>query len=46
VVAAAVGESWVYYVMGSVAEVMVLLAIARVAWKWPRRTTSRSSADV
>jgi hypothetical protein len=46
VVASVVGESWVYYVMGSVVEVMVLLAIARVAWTWPRRTTPRRSADV
>jgi len=37
VVAAAVGETWTYFILGSVVEVMLLLAIARVAWTWPRR---------
>jgi hypothetical protein len=38
VVASAVGERWAYYILGSVVEVMLLLAIAGVAWFWP--TTS------
>ena len=37
VVAAAVGETWTYFILGSVVEVMLLLAIARVAWTWPKR---------
>ena len=37
VVAAAVGETWTYFILGSVVEVMLLLTIARVAWTWPRR---------
>ena len=46
VVVSAIGESWSYYIVGSVVEVMLLLAIARVAWTWPRRSTQDTSADV
>ncbi len=35
-----IGESWRYFVLGSVVEVMLLLAIARVAWTWPRAPRS------
>ncbi len=31
------GETWVYYLLGSAVEVVLLFAIARTAWKWPRR---------
>lgn len=34
-IAAAIGETWVYYIAGSVVEVILLAAIARSAWKWP-----------
>jgi hypothetical protein len=37
VVVSLIGETWIYYILGSVVEVMLLLAIARVAWTWPRR---------
>jgi len=37
VVVSIVGETWTYFILGSVVEVMLLLAIARVAWTWPRR---------
>jgi hypothetical protein len=46
VVVGAIGESWSYYIVGSVVEVMLLLAIARVAWTWPRRSTPDTSTDV
>lgn len=36
VVALAVGETWIYYIVGTGVEAMLLLAIARVAWTWPR----------
>ncbi len=36
VIAAMIGESWAYYIIGSVVEVALLLTIARVAWTWPR----------
>ena len=31
------GETWVYFILGSVVEVALLLTIARVAWAWPSR---------
>lgn len=30
-----IGETWGYYIAGSVVEVVVLAVIARTAWKWP-----------
>ena len=37
--AALVGETWVYYILGSVVEVMLLLGIARLAWTWRAPST-------
>jgi len=37
ITALCIGETWVYYLLGSLVEVVLLLAIARTAWKWPRR---------
>lgn len=34
VVVAAAGESWVYYVLGSAVEVVLLLTVVGVAWRW------------
>jgi hypothetical protein len=34
VVATVVGETWIYYLLGSAVEVVLLLAIARTAWTW------------
>lgn len=36
-VASAAGETWAYYILGHIVEAILLLAIARMAWKWPRR---------
>jgi hypothetical protein len=36
VIGSAVGETWIYYILGSVIEAMLLVAIARAAWTWPR----------
>lgn len=37
----AVGESWTYYYGGAVVlEVLLLAAILRLAWTWPRRVVS------
>lgn len=36
VVGSAVGETWVYYLIGSAVEVVLLVAIAATAWRWPR----------
>ena len=36
VVASMIGETWIYFILGSVIQAMLLLAIARAAWTWPR----------
>lgn len=36
IVGSAIGESWVYYLLGSAVEVILLLGVAKVAWSWPR----------
>lgn len=43
VVAFTVGETWAYYILGSVVEVAILLTIAGVAWFWP--TASRLAVN-
>jgi hypothetical protein len=35
--ATVIGETWIYYILGSVVEVALLLTIARIAWTWPGR---------
>ena len=35
IIVAAVGERWFYYLIGSFVEVILLVAIAGIAWKWP-----------
>lgn len=35
VIAFTIGETWSYYILGSVVEVSLLVAIAVVAWFWP-----------
>ena len=43
IVATVVGETWVYYILGSVVEVVLLLTVTRIAWTWPGtiRTAAR-----
>jgi hypothetical protein len=36
IAALCIGEQWVYYLLGSLVEVVLLLAIARFAWRWPQ----------
>jgi hypothetical protein len=36
IIGSAVGETWAYYIIGSVVEVLLLVAVARTAWTWPR----------
>ena len=38
IVATVVGETWIYYILGSVVEMVLLLAITRVAWTWRGRS--------
>ncbi|WP_197711471.1 DUF6326 family protein [Cellulomonas sp. WB94] len=35
IIGSAVGETWIYYFLGSIVEVMLLAAVARTAWTWP-----------
>ncbi len=35
VLASCIGETWVYYVAGSIVEALLLLSIARLAWRRP-----------
>ncbi|XVV15428.1 DUF6326 family protein [Actinoplanes sp. CA-131856] len=36
VAATLIGESWIYYIVGSLIEIILLLAITRIAWTWPK----------
>jgi Family of unknown function (DUF6326) len=36
IIAGCIGETWVYYLLGSAVEVVLLVAIVRTAWTWPR----------
>jgi hypothetical protein len=40
IIASAFGEDWVYYVLGSVVEVLLLVGIAVTAWRWPATQTA------
>ncbi len=34
IIGSCIGETWIYYWVGSVVEVVLLIAIARTAWGW------------
>lgn len=38
IVVTVLGESWIYYILGSVVEMVILGAIVRVAWTWQKRS--------
>jgi Family of unknown function (DUF6326) len=40
IVGAMVGETWWYFILGSVLEIILLIVIIMYAWKWPRVETS------
>lgn len=40
IIGAAVGETWAYYIVGSIVEVLLLAGIARTAWTWPPPETA------
>jgi hypothetical protein len=46
VVAGVLGEDWIYYIVGSVVEIILLLAIGRIAWNWPGRAPRWRTGDV
>jgi Family of unknown function (DUF6326) len=37
IVGSMVGETWIYYLLGSAVEIVLLGAVARVAWTWKLR---------
>lgn len=43
IIGSAIGETWVYYFIGSAVEVVLLAIIARTAWAWPRADISSES---
>jgi hypothetical protein len=42
IIASCIGEAWVYYLLGSAVEVVLLIAIVRTAWMWPRTQVAPS----
>ena len=36
IIGAIAGESWWYFILGSVLEIVLLITIILYAWKWPR----------
>jgi hypothetical protein len=41
IAATLVGETWLYYFLGSAVEVVLLLTVARIAWTWGAARSSR-----
>jgi len=35
IIGSCIGETWVYYLLASFIEVILVVAIARTAWNWP-----------
>ena len=46
IIGGAIGETWAYYIIGSIVEVILLAAIARTAWNWPPPETAPSRPSV
>jgi len=46
VVAFTIGETWAYYILGSVVEVVLLLVIAGIAWFWPTIPHPRARKEI
>jgi membrane protein DedA with SNARE-associated domain len=42
IIAAAIGE-WTYYVLGSLIEVALLVAVIFYAWTWPKELASQTT---
>jgi hypothetical protein len=44
IIISCIGEKWVYYLLGSTVEVVLLIAIAWTAWRWPSAATCTHGA--
>ena len=40
ILASCIGETWAYYIFGSIVESLLLLLIVWYAWKWPKQEES------
>ncbi len=38
-----IGETWAFYIFGSIVEVLLLLLIIWYAWKWPKQESNSNS---
>lgn len=38
-----IGETWAFYIFGSILEILLLLSIVRYAWKWPKQEGNPNS---
>jgi hypothetical protein len=45
IIALCIGEEWAYYLLGSAVEVVLLVAIVRTAWTWPRTHVTASGVE-
>ena len=45
IIVSCVGETWVYYLAGSLVEVVLLAVLARVAWRWPHFSAAERTAE-
>jgi hypothetical protein len=43
IIASCIGETWGYYLIASAVEVVLLVAIVRAAWTWPRTQVTPAS---
>jgi hypothetical protein len=43
IIALCISEEWVYYLLASAVEVVLLAAIIRTAWMWPKETPTTST---
>ncbi|MDX3659131.1 DUF6326 family protein [Streptomyces sp. ID05-26A] len=45
IIVSCVGETWVYYLAGSLVEVVLLAVLARVAWRWPHFSAAERAPE-
>lgn len=45
IVVSCIGETWIYYIVGSAVEVVLLAVMVRVAWLWPAANSTERVAS-